>query len=301
MPRPGLFDLLPANACMAYRNVRAADNEHTTTARERCEDLWRDYEPLADPQFITEFALRFQERWFEMYLAVSLLRSGVAVTAPTPGEGPDLRAVVDGRVVWIEATCPGPGDPGRPGTVPVPTWVDMAGDPVVENVPVTEQVLRIRGALATKAARFEAYPAAGIVSPEDAAVIAISVRGVPHMWTDDTDRLQRCLYGIGDPYVTLDKAGTVVGEGRMRVTTIPKGGVPIGVTPFVTDEMPFISAVVSSNADCCSELRRLGEDLQLWPNIEARYPAPLGVLRVGRVWEASPDGKGAYRLDRRDA
>lgn len=57
----------------AYSNVRAARNEYTSAGRRLTEELWELYEPYADAEFLTEIRTNFESRFWEMYLAVTLI------------------------------------------------------------------------------------------------------------------------------------------------------------------------------------------------------------------------------------
>lgn len=54
-----LFAATPANACPAYKNLRNAARGHPREGREHCEDLWRDFEPHADPNSLRSFLRTF--------------------------------------------------------------------------------------------------------------------------------------------------------------------------------------------------------------------------------------------------
>ena len=75
----GLFDEpLPSSRSPVYEFLRLggegdANANRWKLARYHCEDLWADFRHLADSNFKTEFASQTHARWFEMYLAVSLL------------------------------------------------------------------------------------------------------------------------------------------------------------------------------------------------------------------------------------
>src|SRR5690606_24441790 len=111
-----LFESAPAGATPSYAAMRSGANPVAIEARDHCEDLWRDYAPLADTNFRSQFPLHTHERWFEMYLTVALLRAGLNVQCPKPG--PDVLLTIGDRRLWIEATCATAGAPGLPDSVP---------------------------------------------------------------------------------------------------------------------------------------------------------------------------------------
>jgi hypothetical protein len=72
--RMALFDANPADADRGYLNIRAAeDSSDAGRIRNGLEQLWVRYEPYADTGFCNEFAMRPDERFWEMYLAVAML------------------------------------------------------------------------------------------------------------------------------------------------------------------------------------------------------------------------------------
>ena len=75
-----------------YRDVRDLDNlKHL---RDFVEGLWAEYQHLADKHFRQDAKAHFEERFWEMYLAVALLQRGYEVQ-PAGDNSPDLR-VMDG-------------------------------------------------------------------------------------------------------------------------------------------------------------------------------------------------------------
>ena len=150
-----LFGSNPANACSLYAAVRSGTRPDQRTARKNCEDLWRTYSPYADEHFLSEFPLRFHQRWFEMWLTVFLLRTGHKVECPKPGS--DIRIVLDGQVVWIEAVCATAGQEGKRDSVPRPVHGQ------VSDTPMNAYTLRATNALNEKAKAFERYITQGIV------------------------------------------------------------------------------------------------------------------------------------------
>lgn len=293
VPDMTLFATEPANACAAFQNLRAAENPHTAAARAHCEDLWRDFQPFADNNFIEEFALHLQERWFEMYLTVTLLRAGLDVQARKPG--PDVLLRVDGRRVWIEGTCATPGAPGLPDSVPPPQYAAIGEPPNVTARPTRQMALRLRNSLATKATVFRRYLAENIVGDEDVLVIAINVREVHGLWADMDEIMRRAFYGVGDLILTFDRTtSTVIGRQNEQLTHIAKQstGAGVGVQPFIDNSMPHISAVIGSWADAANLPTHLGGDFLLLPNLTTCNPWRDGTIPIGTEWQFTADNAG---------
>lgn len=297
-----LFAANPANACAAYTGLRDGTHARQQAGRAHCDDLWRDFAPLADPNFAAEFAVHLHERWFEMYLTVALLRSGLSVTCPKPG--PDiLLTLAGGQRIWIEATCATPGQPGLPDSVPAPQYTALGQPPVVTSRPTEQMALRIRNAVSTKEAVFRGYVTAGIVAATDVQAIAINVHAVHGLWADMGDLMMRSLYGVGDLVLTVDRStGTVVDQRHDPLAHIAKKstGAAVGVQPFIDGSLPHISAVIGSRADAVNlPDRRLGDDLTLFPNLTCSAAWPTGTVTLGEEWSFTPgtDGWDGKRIN----
>lgn len=287
-----LFAELPADACRAYVNLRAGQTEHAQAGREHCLDLWRDFEPLADRHFRAEFPLHLHERWFEMYVTVSLLRAGYQVTAPKPG--PDVLLMLNGRRIWIEATCATGGEPGRPDTVSEPPMPRLGEPPIVTDRPTNAMTLRIRAAVDTKQAKFAEYQRQGIVLAGDVTAIAVNVHAVPGAWADMDDLMMRALYGLGDIAVSIDRAtGKAVDVQRVPRPVLAKAsGAQVAVRPFADGSLAHVSAVIGSREDAGNLPPRLGGGLAVYPNLTAAQPWRAGDLTLGTEWlpQSQPDG-----------
>jgi len=292
-----LFDEQRDNSCRAYINLRNGADPRCEAGKRHCEDLWQTFAPFADEHFVAEFPVHLHERWFEMYLTVALLRAGFNVECPKPG--PDIMLIIDGRRVWIEATCATGGMEGLPDTVPEPPRPEPGKGAAPYWVPRDQITLRIRNSLHTKQDVFRQYVAERVCPPGDALVIAINVHGIPHAWVDMHDYMVRSLYGVGDPVVTIDRDTLeVVGHGRQQLVSIPRArtGAPVGVRPFIDSSVSHISGVIGSPEDVVNRPDRLGEWLALYPNVTAEIPWQTGTVRLGDEWTATAHEGGDWEL-----
>jgi len=102
-PGPGRLDKASTDptADPFYINVRTSNHPRAMQVREHCERMWAIYHRYADRQFLAEFPRRFHDRWFEMYLTVTLLQQGAQVQKTRP-PGPDVLVADEGRRIWVE-------------------------------------------------------------------------------------------------------------------------------------------------------------------------------------------------------
>ena len=268
----------PEKTCAAYEHVRNEADERCRSVRQHCEDLWTDYRELADEHFLLEFAQHFHERWFEMYLTVSLIRAGISVKCPKPG--PDVLVMIGQRRLWIEAVCAGKGQLGKPDSVPeIETGV-------VRDVPIRQYIVRIRNSLDEKARIFQSYIDDGIVTPGDLAVIAINVGGIPFLAADMDECIKRSVYGIGDLIVSLDRvSGRRTGIDREnRMSVLKSSGAPVEVRCFIDGSMAHIAAVLGSSENAFNLCEERGQGFVLYPNLTAVPRWSGGLIPLGREW-----------------
>ncbi len=166
-----LFDpSVPAND-QVYIALR--DAGHLVDARNHLEELWRYFEPYADPHFRNEIAVDFQARYWEMYLGYLALKARLLLI-PSKGEGPDLRiALPTGRNLFIEATAPGPGTGQNQVFEPK---LNKPGDfnVIFEDIPVEQVLLRITSGLETKFKAYKRYLQDKTLQPNDPYVVAVN-------------------------------------------------------------------------------------------------------------------------------
>ena len=268
----------PKITCAAYDNVRKGVDDRCRSVREHCEDLWKGYRELADEHFLFEFSQHFHERWFEMYLTVSLIRTGISIECRKPG--PDVLVMIDERRVWIEAVCAGKGLLEKPDSVPeIETGI-------VHAVPIRQYVVRLRSSLREKERKFRKYVNDGIVTPEDLAVVAINAGGIPFLAADMDECIKRSVYGIGDMIVSLDRgSGRRVGVSREnRISVFKSSGAPVGVQSFTDGSIAHISAILGSSENAFNLREERGQGFILYPNLTAVSQWPDGLVPLGREW-----------------
>ena len=117
------------------------DDSDFSPFRERIGELFRFLDGLEDPHFEQQLDRDPHARLWEMMLAKILKSEGYE--PKSTDHGPDFVIERDGKRVFIEAICPGPGDEDNPNSVPPIVY----GAPIAQEIPVSQIVLRIRSAL----------------------------------------------------------------------------------------------------------------------------------------------------------
>lgn len=301
IPKNGLFDKGPPRDTSAeYRLLYEPKHESATQARAHCEELWREYRDIAERDFCKRFPVEFRQRWFEMYLAVALRRSGLTVTAPRPG--PDLQVVIEGGRVAIEAISPTGGDLLHADAVPEPVYWDEEGNHVAARVPHDQIALRVAHAFRKKREEFDRYRASGYISNDCPCLIAISIRGIPHAWPDAEEFWFRGLYGLGNEFVTVDpQTGRMVSQGREQRSLLERqSGAAEEVSPLIMEDRSEISGVIGVSADVANIPDPLGDDFFVLPHAIPKFPYPSGFIKRGTEVVLTADDNGGWNIARID-
>ena len=265
--------------------------------RERIVELFRFLDGLEDPHFGQELDRDAHARLWEMMLAKILKSEGQEIISAA--HGPDFVIERDGKRIFIEAICPGPGDEGNPNSVPPIVY----GAPIAQDVPVPQIVLRIRSALEDKKRKYKEYIEQGIVSSDDCCVIAVSSSKLSPRAKLWPPIILRATHGLGNPYVVFSRGEGAVEEGIQECRSLPKvDGQEIDMTFFLSSGNSLISAVLYSDCSFFS----LGFDLfgesMLIHNPNADAPLRPGFLeKIAEIWTICCDGDSrwrAYRINR---
>jgi hypothetical protein len=198
----------------AYWNIRDSNGGPLLQARYHSEYLWIFFQHHADHDFRDELRKCFDQRYWEMYLTVSLILAGYEVTCPKPG--PDVGIMYRGQRIWFEATSPTRGKDGSPDQVPEMQAVELGKDPILQDAPNEKIVLRYLNSISTKFnEQYANWLKKGTVSAKDAFVIAINPREINFDHTDTSPpRILQAGYTVGAPYAEYDvKEGTVTRVG----------------------------------------------------------------------------------------
>ena len=294
---------LPGHAQdVAYLNTR--DHPRGEESRAFCETLWVRYHTLADPHFREDARNHFLQRFWEMYLAVTLLERGLRVER-CGDEGPEFFVLVGGRRLWIEAVAPGPGE--GPDRVPEVVY----GGNFVE-IPVEKILLRFTNALTEKRNRYLAALSKGIIAPEDMYLLALNSRRIPYApYESSMPYFLQAFLPIGPLKAEFDvKTGDMTDSfyGYRPVVRKLKGAEVSTRTFLDSEDGSFCSAIVHSAVDCANHPVSLGDDFSILYNSAAVNPVDASVffwckqffVRDNQLQREEPKSGGSDRSPKGD-
>jgi hypothetical protein len=283
----------------AYANVMAAANEWTKRAHAFCDNLWDEFEPHADSDFLGEIRVKFDERFWEMYLTVTLIRHGYQVTCPKPG--PDVGIVVDGLRIWFEAVSPSRGADGSADQVP-----EVRDDGTVQSVPNQQMILRYLNSISEKYERqYPNWLRFGAVTRDDAFVVALNPRRLGFDYADTIPpRILQAAFPVGNAFITFDRDNLKPRRRgfEVRPSLAKASGSLVDTGVFLHEGYEALSGLLVSRADVVNRPEHLGDDFQLLPNPVARVPLPSTFRLPGTYFSvvATDDGYNVRPSAQRD-
>jgi hypothetical protein len=264
------------------------DNPNLENERRFIESLWERYEPYADRQFRTEIKFNFHRRYWEMYLACSLMECELELMPRDKEKGPDLCLQLNKSRVWIEAVAPsgGQGPDAITERALNPNEVDCF------SVPEKQIILRYLSSIKEKQERYTAYLEDGTISPSEPYIIAINGRRVPYSYSDSDDEIPiivKAVLPFGQYVVKVDfDKNEIVDQRYTYRAHVEKANKAKVATRFFLDrESSGISGILFSNSDLLNRPQQLGADFIYIHN-------PLASNHLPRGW--CPTGQ-EYRLE----
>jgi hypothetical protein len=275
----------------AYINLRERVSPEAEVGRIFTEQLWDDYVPYADPNFLTEIRVDFDARFWEMYLTCALLQDrlkhGYSVSCPKPG--PDILIEHQGQRIWIETITVTDGAPGKPDSVCPP----VLGK--VSTVPDEKIVLRYRNAIDEKHRKHQHYLSRGTVSRNDSYIIAVNGFALSYRWADgEIPRILKAVFPLGALQFFLDSETKKLTGSRhqFRPNIFKSSQAGVSTELFINGKCSGISAVMHSYANACMTRQPLGGDFLLIHNPFATKPVPQKLIRSVKEYFATPDADG---------
>jgi len=264
-----------------YRNVR--ESAFLRPAREYTEKLWRLYAPYADCHFRQDARRHFLQRYWEMYVTAALMEYGHEPYR-VGGTGPEYFFLFDECRAWVEAIAPGPGEEN-----------DRVPDNLADlgfRVPTEKILLRYTSALRAKRDKLLQDQRKGIVSTDDAYILALNCRNIHHAWFGGViPYVLQAYLPFGPLSMMLDlSSGKAIGRSFERRKSVSKqSGASVATTAFLDPAYSGISAVIHSSVNAANAPVVIGEDFLVLHNPLARRPLGLKLFSQWRQYIFADD------------
>jgi|SRR3972149_848028 len=258
-----------------YINIR--DLSHLSEIKEFVEQLWQEYRPYADIHFRNDAKAHFQERFWEMYLGVTLISHGFTLDAGGT-TGPEFYVTNARKKIWWEAIAPGRGE----GEDAVPELV--YGASVTTKVPAEQIILRLRHAIEEKYGKYQRYLEQDVLNGDDSYVIAVNSTHVhPIVSEIELPYIIKAILPFGNLTVVWDMSeNRLIDTFHEYCNSIrKKRGSDVSTDIFFDPRYSGISAVLHSNVDAVNKPVEFGADFVLIHNPCARNPIEPGTFRFG--------------------
>jgi hypothetical protein len=263
-----------------YCAIKNEINSHYQEAKIFVEKLWEKAHEYLDSDILEELPVQFHQRFWEIYLAASLLEAGLDLQPSISRDGPDICINGgDGSKVWVEAVTTSSGQGSDA--------VQEADPNTVETVPDDPIKLRLLNAFSAKSEKYCVYRTKNWVSSEEPYIIAINAAQVPSATLErDIPRIVKSLLSIGFPVLHLNgKTLEVSGSSyEYQGEVVKVSGTKLETNFFLNSKYSGISAVIYSCTDVLNHPAEIGGELLLIHNPLARNPLPLGFLKKGREY-----------------
>jgi hypothetical protein len=282
-----LFDNTVTAGDPKYNYIRSDSGQTAKVTKMFTESLWVKYQPYADCNFAEQIRRDFDARFWEMYLACTLMDKGYEFTGKTSkNAGPDIRVKHKGNIIWIEATAPTAGNQSSSDRVPE---LVITNPPTAQEVPDEQIILRYRASIKEKYDyKYFEYLKSGIIGKEDFYLVAINGCRIPHSRTErELPRIVRSVLPFGHSQVTINTVSMQIisADHQYRAHISKASGCPVRTDIFLDPCYQHISAVLFSNVDVFNLTGSMGDDFVTVHNPLA-HPLPDDFLNFGQQWKA---------------
>jgi len=262
----------------AYNNIR--DKEHLRVGKDFVEQLWKTYKHYAEPKFLKGIQEDFHARFWELYLACTLIEN-CFILRVNKGIGPDILIEDGSQKVWIEAIAPTCGD-SEEDKVPEVKYNE------VFDFPEEKIILRYTNAISTKCNDFKKNFEKGIVKEEDAYIIAVNGSKILYP-ENDPPLILKSVLPIGYLSILIDtKTMEVIDKAHTYRDSIMKAnGAPIGTSFFMDSTYENISGILFSRATLINHPEKNGSDFIFIHNPFAKNKIRAGFFNFGKEYFVS--------------
>ncbi len=242
---------------------------------------------LADPKFVKELVSGEEQKFWSSLSEALAAQQLVGKNFPprsNPGVGPDFLVMDGERKVWIEVICP------EPVHLPI-EWLNIQPNAVV-SFPHEEILLRWTSAIKVKAERLlgsarrpDGYLSSGIVSKDDAYVIAVNSCRLRHgpfpslMGISQFPFAAEAAFGFGPFQISINKDTLeAVGTGyQHRPFVKNRNGAEVPAHTFLDPAFEPISAIWAIDLNGHSAFGG-SEPMYVVHNPNATCPVSVGFL-----------------------
>lgn len=261
----------------SYVDTRDMICETAIKGKNFIEQLWKQYSKHADKNFRTDAANHFQQRFWEMYIGITLENYGLEIQN-AGAKGPEFFSFIENNKVWFEAIVPNQGT----GKDAVPKTIFNSS--VAAKVPEEKIILRIRHAIYEKHKQYKEYLSSEIIKPNDSYIIAINSKGIRfQVGEPEIPFIVKSVFPFGNLTLELDvqSCSVVKSYYSYRDEIIKENKSPVSTSIFLNSEYSGISAVLYSSVDLVNCPTRFGADFKLVHNPTATNPLKKGSFKFG--------------------
>ncbi len=279
------------NEDQKYKNIRDSNAERTQKIKDLIGNkLWPKYEVYADPNFRDEIQINgnFNSRFWEMYLAYTLMQAGLTLKEKNDSKGPDICIDNKGQNVWIECTAPTGGEKGKPDSLPV---TNLNGSEVFNSSSSFEDdtnkiILRYTNAIKEKHDSYQDSIEKEIISDYEPYIIAISASNLPlfaNYTEDELPNIIKALYGLGCLQIHFDnKTLRQTGSShQIKIERMKNNKSRVKTDFFLTKDFSGISAILFSYPDIGNLPTEFGLDFLIVHNPYAKNKLPFCFINLG--------------------
>lgn len=263
-----------------YCAIKNEINSRCREAKVFTEQLFEKTHQYLDPDIVKELPGQFHQRFWEIYLAASLLEAGLSLQHSNGRDGPDICIQVDGESkVWVEAVTASPGQGSDA--------VQEAEFGTVRSVPDDQIKLRLLNAFAEKSRKYERYRGRNWVGLNEPYIIAINAAQVPSARRElQIPRIVRSLLPFGFQVLHLNRENLELTDTSYEYQgeVVKISGTEVETTSFLNPKYSGISAVIYSCADVSNYPIEISNALLLFHNPLAVNPLPIGFLKKGHEY-----------------
>ncbi|MFA5871583.1 MAG: hypothetical protein WC858_02565 [Parcubacteria group bacterium] len=251
------------------------------------DEMYKQFEPHKDSNFLIDVKSNFHQRTWEMYLACVLLGKGFEISSSD--SGPDIKLVTSGKTIWIECVAPQKGSKDSENYVPDVQYG------VLQDVPEKQMLFRLRNSLNEKLRVYQKYVSDGIVKKDDIFIIAVNRASLDHVDTG-IPLILKVLFSIGYQTFRILKAGEKKGDSKfdkpfwsIRKEVPKKNGSPVPMDFFQDPKHAGISAVIYSKDAVLSCREKMGGECVLMHNPLASSPLSEKTFPFFEQYRATED------------